>query len=164
MKNVCLATYTSQYSNWIGSFTKADEFFWAKDFSNLAFRAAVTASSSTGQGPAAYVADGMVGGYLQLPDRDWVAEQETAGAWVQLDWAEGQDISKIVLRDIPGQAVNVTGAVLTFSDGSSIPVPQLPDDGKPFTVPVGKQNITWVRFTIESVSGTAAGLAELEVL
>ncbi len=164
MKNVCLATYTSQYSNWIGSFTKADEFFWAKDFSNLAFRAAVTASSSTGQGPAAYVADGMVGGYLQLPDRDWVAEQETAGAWVQLDWAEGQDISKIVLRDIPSQAVNVTGAVLTFSDGSSIPVPQLPDDGKPFTVPVGKQNITWVRFTIESVSGTAAGLAELEVL
>ena len=106
----------------------------------------------------------MVGGYLQLPDRDWVAEQETAGAWVQLDWAEGQDISKIVLRDIPSQAVNVTGAVLTFSDGSSIPVPQLPDDGKPFTVPVGKQNITWVRFTIESVSGTAAGLAELEVL
>lgn len=163
MKNVCLSTYTSQYSNWIGSFTKADEFFWAKDFSNLAFRAAVTASSSTEQDPAAHVADGMVGGYLQLPDRDWVAENETTGAWVQLDWAEGQSITKIVLHDIPDSNINVTEGVLTFSDGSSISVPQLPADGKPLTVPVSKDGITWVRFTIGDVSGTAAGLSEMEV-
>lgn len=163
MKNVCLATYTSQYSSWIGSFTKADEFFWAKDFSNLAFRASITASSSTGQAPAAYIADGMVGGYLQLPDRDWVAENETAGAWVQLDWAEGQSITRIVLHDIPDREINVTEGVLTFSDGSSISVSQLPVDGKPLTVPVSKDGITWVRFTINDVSGTAAGLSELEV-
>ncbi len=163
MKNVCLATYASQYSSWIGSFTKADEFFWAKDFSNLAFRATVTASSSTEKDPAAHVADGMVGGYLQLPDRNWVAENEAAGAWVQLDWAEGQNITKIVLHDIPGGDINVTEGVLTFSDGSSISVSQLPADGKPLAIPVSKEGITWIRFTIDNVSGTNAGLSELEV-
>ena len=48
---------------------------------------------------------GTDGGYLQLPDRDWVAENETAGAWVQLDWAEGQSITRIVLQ-LVGEDLN----------------------------------------------------------
>lgn len=82
---------------------------------------------------------------------------------MQLDWAEGQSITRIVLHDIPDREINVTEGVLTFSDGSSISVSQLPVDGKPLTVPVSKNGITWVRFTINDVSGTAAGLSELEV-
>ena len=44
---------------------------------------------------------------------------------------------------------------MTFLTGKSM--------SKPLTVPVSKNGITWVRFTINDVSGTAAGLSELEV-
>ena len=163
MKNVCLATYTSQYSRWIGSFTKADEFYWTKDFSNLAFRAAITSSSETEDGPAAYIADGMITGYLQLPNRSWVADGETDGAWVKLSWDDEQTISKIVLRDNPEQNANVVTGTLTFSDGTTVDVSDLPIDGKALTIDVSLTGITWVKFTVTETTGETAGLAELEV-
>lgn len=160
LKNVCLAAYKSQYSNWIGSFTKADEFFWAKDFSNLAFRAALSSSSSSDEGDTAYATDGLVCGYLQLPCRSWIAEADQA-AWVQLDWEEGQHISEIVLHDDPSEN-NVLSGTISFSDGTVIPVDTLSDNGAQYSISVSLDNITWVRFTIDAFSGSP-GLAEMEV-
>lgn len=163
MKNVCLATYTSQYSSYIGSFTKADEIFWVKDFANLAYRASIAASSAQADAPASYVADGVIGSYLQLPDRNWIAANETTGAWIQMTWDEGQNISQIVLHGCPDGDNTVTQGTLSFSDGTSIAVGQLPADGKPLSVDVECTGVTWVRFTISGVSGTSAGLSEMEV-
>ncbi len=163
MKNVCLATYTSQYSGWIGSFTKADEFFWAKDFSNLAYRASITASSSADGAGAEYTADGMLGGYLQLPDREWIAGGNGTGEWVQMNWDEGQDITKIVLHDCPNTENNVTSGTLSFSNGVTIPVSALPANGRGLTISADLSGITWVRFTIDGFEGESAGLSEMEI-
>lgn len=162
MKNVCLATYTSQYSSYIGSFTKADEIFWEKDFANLAYQASITASSSQDNAPASNVADGVVGSYLQLPDRNWSANEAT-GAWIQMNWSEGQDISQIVLHGCPANDSTITQGTLSFSDGTSITVGELPANGKPLSVDVSCTNVTWVRFTVSEASGTNAGLSEMEV-
>lgn len=163
LKNACLAAYTSQYSSYIGSFAKADEIFWAKDYSNLAYRASVSASSAATNGSAEYASDGMIGGYLELPDRDWLPDGETVGAWVQLTWPSGQDISKIVLHDATSGNGNIASGTLLFSDGTSIPVGELDTDGKSLVVSVDLDSITWVKFVISSVEGTNIGLSEIEV-
>ena len=163
LKNACLAAYTSQYSSYIGSFAKADEIFWAKDYGNLAYRASASGSSAAANGSAEYVSDGMIGGYLELPDRDWIPDGETVGAWVQLTWTSGQAISKIVLHDAPSGNGNITGGTLLFSDGTSIPVGELDSDGKSLVVSVDLDSITWVKFVISSVEGTDIGLSEIEV-
>lgn len=160
LKNVCLATYKSQYSNWIGSFTKSDEFFWAKDFSNLAYRAKVSTSSCSNNGPQTHATDGLIGGYLQLPCRSWIAEDGN-DAWIQLDWEEGQNISEVVLHGIPNDGEVLSGTLL-FSDGTVVPVGALPINGAEYTVKISLDNITWIRFTIEEFSGVA-GIAEVEV-
>ena len=105
----------------------------------------------------------MVGSYLQLPDRNWMAANETAGAWAQLNWDNGQDIARIVLHGCPNNENTVTQGTLTFSDGSNITVGQLPTNGKPLSVDVNCCDITWVRFTATEVSGTNVGLSEMEV-
>lgn len=161
LKNVCLSTYKSQYSNWIGSFTKADEFFWTKDFSNLAYRAVVSSSSYSDEGHQTYATDGMICGYLQLPRRSWIAGEGEEPAWVQLDWEEGQHISEIVLHDDPSEN-NVLSGTLSFSDGTVIPIDDLPDNGSKYTVEVSLDDISWIRFTIEEFTGKAS-LAEIEV-
>lgn len=163
MKNVCLRAYSSQYNSYIGSFAKADEIFWAKDFSNLAYKASITASSSSTGASAACIADGLIGGYEQLPDCDWMAANETTGAWVQMSWSEGQSIKKLVLHGCMDSASAVTGGTLSFSDGTSITVGALPAYGKPLMVPVDLNNISWVRFTVTGASGESVGLAEWEV-
>ncbi len=112
MKNRCLMAYTSQYSSYIGSFAKADEFFWARDFSNLSYKATVTASGSEAGVDAANVADGIIGGYRGLPDSDWITDGTAVGTWIRMDWAEGQDINSIVLHGSMDSAYCVTSGVL----------------------------------------------------
>jgi hypothetical protein len=90
--------------------------------------------------------------------------RQGAKAWIQLDWSGAVTLKRVVLHDRPNSVDQVTSGTLTFSDGSSIAVGSLANDGSGVTVAFAPRNVTWVRFTVNSVSvGTVnVGLAEFE--
>ena len=71
---------------------------------------------------------------------------------------------RVVLYDRPNATDQITGGTLTFSDGSSVAVGSLANDGSPVTVAFAPRSVTWVRLTVNSVlAGTRnVGLAEFE--
>lgn len=164
-KYTAIQNYSSQFNNFISSFVKSDEVFWKKDFSNIAYNAVITASSENTEGNqyAKNVADGIAEGYPRFLTKEWATNGETAGAWIQLNWKQAQSVSKIVLYDRPNSVDNITSATLTFSDGSSIPVGQLPNDGKPLSITFSSKDISWVKLTVDAANGSNTGLSEFEV-
>lgn len=128
--------------------------------------AAVTASSeNTGDDQTALKAvDGVAQGYPADYTREWVTNRQGAGAWIQLGWSNSVTLDRVVLYDRPNAGDQATGGTLTFSDGSSVAVGALPNDGIPLTVAFAPRSVTSIRFTVTTVSATTAsvGLAEIE--
>jgi hypothetical protein len=52
---------------------------------------------------------------------------------------------------------------LTFSDGSSISVTGIANDGSLKEITFASKTITWVKFKITGGTGSAVGLSEIEV-
>lgn len=126
----------------------------------------VTASSQdTGAGQGAInVIDGSILGYPVDDTKEWSTIGGHVGSWVQLTWASPVTLSKVVLYDRPNTADQITGGNLTFSDGSTVTVPTLNNDGSATTISFNGRTVTSVRLNITAVSGSTAniGLAELE--
>lgn len=178
LKDQALRLYTSQYYGYIGSFAKVNEIFWTRDFTSFAMNAVVTASSEMSNTDRKLdqsavkaidgVLDGEAGGlpygHMRFAHAEWVTNQETAGAWINLDFQNKVDMSLIKLYDRPDMDNQITGGKLIFDDGSEIEVGELPNNGRPLEIPVNK-NSRSVKFVITSVSGstTSTGLAEIEV-
>jgi hypothetical protein len=75
-------------------------------------------------------------------------------------------IDTILLFDRPNPTDQVTSAQVFFSDGSSLPVGALADQGtEPMVLNFPARTVSWVRFEVKSVkSGTLnAGLSEIAV-
>jgi glycosyltransferase involved in cell wall biosynthesis/LmbE family N-acetylglucosaminyl deacetylase len=168
-KYLTISKYCSQRpthnDNYLYSYVKRDEFFWKKDFSNIAFLASVSVSSenaATGQLGIKAI-DGLIDGYPRFPGNEWVTRGETAGAWIQLSWSQAYAVNKIILYDRPNQQDNITGATLTFSDGSSIRVGALPDNGGGYALNFAAKTIAWVKLTVDTARGENVGLSEFEV-
>ncbi|MET9018552.1 glycoside hydrolase domain-containing protein [Actinopolymorpha sp. NPDC004070] len=77
--------------------------------------------------------------------------------WVELRWDQPRTLRTIVLSDRADPDVNVNAGRLTFSDGSSVDVADVPDDGEPLRVDVGGRKVSWVRFEATGGSGPSAG-------
>ena len=178
LKDQALRLYTSQYYGYIGSFAKVNEIFWTRDFTSFAMNAAVTASSEMSSKDRKLdqsaikavdgVLDGEAGGlpygHMRFAHAEWVTNQETAGAWINLDFQSKTDLSRIKLYDRPDMNNQITGGKLIFDDGSEIEVGELPNNGRPLEIAVNKKSSS-VKFVITSVSDstTSTGLAEIEV-
>ncbi len=186
-KDLALRQYKSQYYGYIGSFSKFDEVFWQRDYSAISYTANVSASSETaaeGTAPdlaadqsARRVIDGVRDGYStaisqlgltsnpSYPHAEWVSQHQTVGAWVQLAWDSAQTVERVALFDRPNLADQITKAHLEFSDGSTVAVDALPNNGRAATVTFEPREVTAVRLVIDEVSDTttAVGLAEFEV-
>ncbi len=133
-------------------------------FPNKARSASVTVSSesigTSQQGIKAI--DGSFDGYPGVHTREWVTNNENAGAWIQLQWSATTNVRQVILFDRPNQYDQILGGTLLFSDGSSVPVAALPNDGSPLSVSFTARNVTWVKFRVDNASGLV-GLAEIEV-
>jgi len=118
-----------------------------------------TASASSGDAAAAIkgCADGV---------REWAAKA-AAGEWIRLEWAApGRTVNKVVLYDRANPKDQVVTGTLTFSDGSSLAVGKLQNDGQAGTVVTfPAKTIRWIQFTVNAVRpGTEnAGLGEMMV-
>lgn len=133
---------------------------------NLALSATATASSeyTTYQQTASKVNDGFTDGY---PNGDytheWATNQQRSG-WVQLSWAQPVVLSKVTLFDRPNSQDNVRSGTLSFSSGGSVAVSALSNSGTAKDVAFTARTVSWVRFTVGSVSSAtnAVGLAEFQ--
>jgi LmbE family N-acetylglucosaminyl deacetylase len=135
---------------------------------NVAAGATVTASSevaATGQ-LAVKAVDGVADGYPGDYSREWSSNAQGLGAWIQLTWAQTQTVDRVVLFDRPNADDRITSGTLRFSDGSTVAVGALPNDGSALTVTFPARTVTNVRLTVDGVSGSThnAGLAEFEVM
>ena len=135
------------------------------DLGPFATPANVTVSSqntATGQlGIKAF--DGSIDGSPGDPTKEWATLGQLAGAWIQLTWSGPGTISKLILNDRPNLQDNVLSGTLSFSDGSSVPVGPLPNDGTGLLVTFPPKTGTWVRFSVTSAVGSNIGLAEFQV-
>ncbi len=51
------------------------------------------------------------------------------GAWLKLVWGSAYTVNQVVLYDRPNSTEQITSATLSFSDGSSVTVGALNNDG-----------------------------------
>jgi hypothetical protein len=128
--------------------------------------ATVTASSqnvSTGQ-VAVKAVDGSTSGYPGDYTHEWATVGQGAGAWLNLAWSTPQTLTSITLYDRPNLNDQITGGTITFSDGSTLTVGVLPNDGSPYTLTFPARTVTNLLLTITSVSATTKniGLAEIQ--
>ncbi|WP_284985972.1 chitobiase/beta-hexosaminidase C-terminal domain-containing protein [Arthrobacter sp. fls2-241-R2A-172] len=125
----------------------------------------VTASSqkASAQGPEK-ARDGYAWGAPMDASREWVTAGEKAGSWIEYDFSPTRTINAVTLADRPLLTDQVTGGNLQFSDGSTVPVPALPNNGSGLTINFPSKTVSSVRLNITSVSPTTtnAGLAEFE--
>jgi hypothetical protein len=133
---------------------------------DLAPAAVVTASSeNTGDNQlAANVVDGTIDGYPGDWTAEWATQGCAAGAWLQLTWSAPVTLDHVVLFDRPNANDQITSATLAFSDGTTVPVGELANDGSATTVSFSRRTTTSVKLLITGVSATTGnvGLAEIQ--
>ena len=141
----------------------ADDALTSED--NVAGTAKVTSSGVEGGYSLDGATDGIVGGYPGDKSQEWSAGG-TVGATLTLAWATPQTIDRILLYDRPNLTDQITSGLITFSDGSTLPVGALPNDAKtPLTLRFPARTVTALTFKVTGVkAGTEnAGLAEIAV-
>jgi hypothetical protein len=72
-------------------------------------------------------------------------------------------VSRVILHDRINSEDQILGATLTFSDGSSLTVGALTNNGTGVQLDFPTRNVTWVRMTVTSARGANVGLAEVEL-
>ncbi|MEV5542877.1 glycoside hydrolase domain-containing protein [Saccharopolyspora shandongensis] len=92
---------------------------------------------------------------------EWVSTEQKP--WIKLSWTEAKRIHKVVLSDRADPTSNVNSGVLTFSDGSSIAVSNIPNDGRNKVVAFPWKRVGWVKFEVTGGTGENVGLNEIEV-
>ena len=159
-------TFTNT-TNGNGSTTRGVTFIISAQPINIAPLATVTASSETPQyGQTAMKAvDGVIDGYPGDYTHEWATAGQGVGAWLSLNWSAPYSVNKIVLYDRPNLNDNITSATITFSDGSSIAVGPLNNDGTATTYTFPARVITGLTMMVTGVSSTTqnVGLSEIQV-
>ncbi|GJN94214.1 hypothetical protein Rhopal_007288-T1 [Rhodotorula paludigena] len=138
---------------------------------NLARNATAGASSwaeATQQTPDKAI-DGIISGYREDGSGDytkeWASDHETAGAYFTLDWVAPVVANRFVLYDRPNLDDQLTSGSITFSDGSTLPVPALNNDGSATTIDFAEKEFDSLVLSVLSTSNTTSsvGLAEFEI-
>jgi len=124
---------------------------------NIAPEARATASS----GEPAHAISGCPGD----ESSEW-ASNGVQDQWIRLDWSTPRKIGKVRLYDKLSKRDQMLSGTLTFSDGSTLPVGRLQNDGQAATVlAFPSKTVTWVKLAIDKVSQStvSAGLGSFEV-
>jgi hypothetical protein len=134
---------------------------------DVALQAMATASSqNSGAGQTANKAiDGVINGYPGDHTKEWATSGGKAGSWLKLSWPSPQTVNRLVLYDRPNRNDQITAGNVQFSDGSSIPIGPLNNDGTPTTYLFAARTITSLQLNVTGVSSTTrnVGLAEIQV-
>jgi hypothetical protein len=150
-----------------GAAAPADQFGPSRSGPNYALAASANASSeNVGTTQTARKAiDGIVDGYPSDYTKEWATVGQGAGAWLRVSWGMPLLINQVVLYDRPNLSDQVTAGVLSFSDGTTVAVGVLNNDGSETPVVFPQRTVTTITFQVSAVSAKTSnvGLAELEV-
>ncbi|MEO5715936.1 MAG: discoidin domain-containing protein [Luteolibacter sp.] len=134
--------------------------FYQGIVNNLAVLAKFSASSEFNESYAASnVADGVVG---ETGRGEWASKGE-ADPWIKMEWQDKVSVNRIVLRDRPNGSDNIQQGILTLSDGSSIKVTDMSNDGSPKTIEFPAKSIQWLKFEATGNKPGNNGLSEISV-
>lgn len=109
LKDQALRKYSTEYYNWIASFSKVNEVFYKHETNSIGSLATVTASSENSSdsrwddqsvvkavdGVADGYATGLANLHTRFPWAEWATKNEGAGAWLSLAYDEVQKVTKI---------------------------------------------------------------------
>ncbi len=133
-----------------------------KTVSNLAVYANATASSNFDENR--YHCRMAIDGIKKINAQGEWASKDEVDPWIQLNWDSSVAVNKIVLYDRPLPNASISSGTLTFSDGSTLKVTDIPNDGSPKVVEFAAKRIQWIKFQISGGQGSINnGLSELEV-
>ncbi|MFC9600246.1 LamG-like jellyroll fold domain-containing protein [Peribacillus butanolivorans] len=125
-----------------------------------AWNATVTASSIYN---ASFTPDKVFDGIGQAVNGEWASKGEK-NPWIQVNWTTNQTFNKIIFHDRPNTTDWAPGGTLTFSDGSTLTVSGIPNDGSAYSVTFPDKTVTWVKFQVSGGSGSNVGLSEMKIL
>lgn len=149
-----------------------DQVFWERDTRSLAYQATVTVSSnetdsgklndfSTLRIPFSTIR--TLSSSLNFSEYKWSPTADDDSKTVTLTFATPQTIASVKLYDDYNKSNQITAGMLRFSDGSTVNVGPLNNNGSATTVTFPeKTGITSVSFRITAYTGTP-GLTEFEV-
>jgi hypothetical protein len=127
---------------------------------NVAPQATVTVSSEFSADYAGkHLTDGICG---EHENGEWASKGESK-PWVRFEWKEPVAIGKVVIYDRPNSSDHATAGRLIFSEGESVSIADIPNDGAPRIVNLGIRKVTWLRFEVTESSGRNIGLSEVEI-
>jgi hypothetical protein len=112
-----------------------------------------------GQYAPARATDGITG---KTDLGEWASNGERT-PWIRLAWPAPRTIHRIRLHDRANSADNATSGILTFSDGSTLPVTGIPADGSAKEITIAAKTADWIRFNLSGGAGPNVGLSEIEV-
>jgi hypothetical protein len=127
---------------------------------------ALDAKPSTSNGRGENAIDGVAQGAPVEINNEWNVKPGTPKTWIKLTWPKAIKAKRILLYDRPNPDDQVVAGKLKFSDGSSLDVGTLPNDGKtPLNLTFPEKEITWVQFEMTQGSPTtkSGGLSEFGV-
>ena len=127
---------------------------------NLAPFAKLSASSLSNEH---YGCENVVDGIIGEHGRGEWASKGEANPWLRLEWQDATAVDKIVLHDRPNPDDYLRQGKLSFSDGSSIEVTDIPNDGSAKTVEFATKTVHWIKFEATANTPGNNGLSELEV-
>ena len=136
---------------------------------NVAPLAHVTSTSNyydrtTGDNKFAWDESGLVDGIVGRPGRgEWMAYRE-GNPTVYFSWDEPQLVDEVVLFETNAYNQNATGALITFDDGDSVRINDIPANGMPRSVTFEEKEVNWMSVQVFGVKGSTGRLSEIQVL
>lgn len=92
---------------------------------------------------------------------EWASTEQNP--WIKLSWREDKRVHKVVISDRADPRSNANSGVLTFSDGTTVAVKNIPTDGRNKMVAFRPRKVSWIRFDVTGGTGENVGLNEIEV-
>ncbi|MBE1606529.1 DUF7402 domain-containing protein [Actinopolymorpha pittospori] len=120
--------------------------------------AEVTASSTYNSD---FGAENARDGVIQADGGEWASAGEQ-NPWIELRWAQPVRADRVVLYDRAG-IDDLHGGTLSFGDGSTVEVRDVPTNGDAQVVTFAMRTFTSLRFQVEGGTGPNVGMSEFEV-
>jgi hypothetical protein len=119
---------------------------------NLARKAKIEVPSCAPGYRAEAMVDGVTEGFPDNPAAEWASQGGRVGTKVRFSWPQPVTVGCLWLFDRPNPADHVRAARVDFSDSSSTPVGELPNDGQaPFKLNFPPKTITWLEIVVTEV-------------
>lgn len=134
---------------------------------NIADKATVTASTVLNNN---FKAENIADGIISIHGRgEWACIGDTTDwgyvrfPWIELKWSEPQIINKIILFDRPNMHDHIASGKLFFSDGTSMMVNEISNEGTGKAIRFPDKKVEWIRFETTDGKGKDLGFSEIEV-